>query len=215
MKFILGKKKEMQRRFTADGKSVPVTIIEAGPIKITQLRQMEKDGYAALQVGFGQKKKLNKPQKGHLKGLGDFRYLREFRVDQDQLAGHKLGDQISVSLFEKGELVNVTGVSRGKGFQGVVKRHGFAGSPASHGHKDQLRMPGSIGSAFPQHVIKGKKMPGQMGNQQATVQNLEVIDTDPAKNLLLVKGPVPGSRNSLLLITQVSDIKEEPASKEK
>lgn len=215
MKFILGKKIEMQRRFSSTGQSVPVTVILAGPVKITQLRQRDKDGYCAVQVGFGTKRKLTKPLQGHLKDMGNFRYLREFRVADADLANFKKGAELTIANFESGEMVDVCGISRGKGFQGVVKRHGFAGSPASHGHKDQLRMPGSIGSGFPEHVVKGRRMAGRMGNQQATVKNLEIFAVDPAKNLLFVKGAVPGSRNSLLLITVVKEAKKEVKSPDK
>lgn len=197
----------MSRRFAEDGKSIPVTIIEAGPVVITQVKEERKDGYSAVQVGYQEKKKLTKPLAGHLKGLKNFRYLREFRLKQED--AFKRGDEISLGVFKKGDLVDVTGVSKGLGFQGVVKRHGFHGSPASHGHKDQLRMPGSIGSAFPEHVVKGKRMAGRMGNEKVTAKSLEIIEVNPEKNILAVKGALPGSRNSLLLITEASQAKEE------
>jgi len=154
MKFILGKKLEMSQIFKDDGTVVPVTKVKAGPCQVTQVRNKDKDGYIAFQVGFGEKKKLNKPESGHLKKLGNYRYLIEFR--EDEKAELKKGDKITTAVFEIGDKVKVTGVSKGKGFQGVVRRHGFHGSPASHGHKDQLRMPGSIGATDPARVFPGK-----------------------------------------------------------
>ncbi len=201
-KFLLGKKIEMSQIFK-DDKVIPVTKVQAGPCLVIQIKTKEKDGYQAVQIGFGKKKKSNKPLKGHLKKSGNKdqeynRYLREFRIKKTDL---KLGDKIKVDIFQSGDKVKVVGTSKGKGFQGVVKRHGFHGSPASHGHKDQLRMPGSSGATGPARVFKGKKMPGRMGGKRATVKTLEVIDVIPGKNLLLVKGAVPGARNSLLEIT--------------
>ena len=197
MKFILGKKIEMTQVFRDDGTVVPVTLIQAGPCVVTQIRTDKKDGYNAVQIGYGLKRSLNKPLSGHLKDLDNFRYMREFRVAESE---HKRGDKIDVSIFESGDKVDVTGVSKGQGFQGVVKRHGFAGSPASHGHKDQLRMPGSIGATGPAHVFKGTKMAGQMGNTQVTVKNLEIEKIDPKNNVLAIKGAIPGARNSLVMI---------------
>lgn len=202
MKFILGKKLEMTQKFMEDGTVVPVTAILAGPCVITQIRTAEKDGYNAIQVGFLNKKKLNKPESGHLKDLGKFRYLREFRVDnfenKDEL---KRGDEINVEKFEIGDVIKVSGISKGKGFQGVVKRHGFSGSPASHGHKDQLRMPGSIGATGPARVFKGTRLPGHMGDQRVTVKNLKVVEIDKDKNIMFIKGAVPGARNGLIEIS--------------
>jgi large subunit ribosomal protein L3 len=201
MKFILGKKLEMTQKFKDDGKVVPVTAVLAGPCTVTQVRTEDKDGYSAVQVGFGFKKKLNKPEKGHLKDLDNFRYLKEFRLDkiknEEKL---KLGDKIDVNIFEIGDVVKVSGTSKGKGFQGVVKRHKFAGSPASHGHKDQLRMPGSIGATGPARVFKNTRMPGRMGGERVSVKNLEIIDIDKDKNILFIKGAIPGARNSLVEI---------------
>ncbi len=212
MKFILGKKIEMSQLFDQDGDVVPVTIVECGPCKVTQIKTEDKDGYSAVQIGFGKKKKLSKPLKGHLKGLGDFRWIREFRIknkeNKDILNNLKRGDKITVDIFEEGDKVKVTGISKGKGFQGVVKRHSFHGSPASHGHKDQLRMPGSIGATEPARVFKGKKMPGHMGSERVTIKNLEIVKIDKDKNLLYLRGAVPGTRGSLVMIQGEKEIKK-------
>jgi len=183
---------------------------------VTQVKKNDVDGYVAVQVGFGKKKNLSKPMKGHLKDLGDFQYLKEFRLDAKAIEGFNVGGTITAKTFEVGDKIKVAGLSKGKGFQGVVKRHGFHGSPATHGHKDQLRMPGSIGAGGVQHVFKGVRMGGQMGGGQITVTNLSVIDMDSEKNELFIKGAVPGARGNLLLISgegdvileQVQDIKE-------
>ncbi len=206
MKFILGQKIEMSQIFSEDGKVIPVTLVKAGPCVITQLRNNNKDKYQAIQVGFGEKKSKNisKALKGHLKNLGNFRWLREFRISPDDKDWHKreikIGDKITVEQFKENEFVKVSGISKGKGFQGVVKRHGFKGGPASHGTKHTLRAPGSIGSAFPQRVFKGKKMAGRMGGQRVTVKNLQIIKIDKENNLLAIKGAIPGSRGSLVEI---------------
>lgn len=197
-KFAIGTKQGMSRTFREDGRVTPVTVIAAGPCVITQVRTKEKDGYTAVQVGFGSKRKLAKPQAQQLRGLASFRYLREFRVRD--LQGLERGTTLDVDQFAVGDKLTVTGVSKGRGFAGVVKRHGFGGSPASHGHKDQLRMPGSIGSTAPQRVFKGMRMAGRMGNTRVTVRNLEVVGIDRAKHELHVKGAVPGSRKSVLLL---------------
>ena len=207
MKVILAKKLEMTQKFSDDGTVTPVTVVSAGPCLVTQVKTEEKDGYQAVQVGFGNKKKLNKPLSGHLKDLENFAYLSEFLVKKDDKLGEvKRGDKITVDIFNKGEVVAVTGVSKGKGFQGVVRRHGFSGAPASHGHKDQQRMPGSIGATGPAHVFKGKKMPGQMGDNQTTISNLEIIDINKDENLLFIKGAVPGCRNGFLMIKVTKEI---------
>ena len=173
MKFILGKKIGMSQVFidSEDAKKVvPVTLIEVGPCVVTQIREEKKDGYKAVQIGFLEKKKINKPLAGHLKDLGKLRHLKEFRLDKNgvgknneekEKTEYKLGDKIDASVFETGDKVKISGVSKGKGFQGVMKRHGFKGGPASHGQKHSNRKGGSIGSAFPEHVIKGKKMQGR------------------------------------------------------
>ena len=198
MKFILGKKIGMTQIWK-ENKVIPVTLIEAGPCFVTQIKTKEKDGYQAVQLGFEKiekEKKIKKSQKNK-----PFRYLREFRLDN--VEEFKVGDVIDVSRFEPGEKVKVSGISKGKGFQGVVKRWGFSGRNATHGVKHEERKPGSIGSAFPQRVIKGKKMPGRMGNERVTIKNLEIVDIDKEKNLIAVKGGVPGRRGALLEIQTV------------
>lgn len=196
MKFILGKKIEMTQIFQEE-KVVPVTKIKAGPCYITQVKKNKSDQKDSfnVQIGFEGAKKIKKPQK-----YIPYRHFAEFQEEIDQEL--KVGQEIKVDIFKKGEKVDVQGLSKGKGFQGVVKRHGFHGSPASHGHKDQLRMPGSIGSTDAARVFKGKKMGGRMGGGQITVKNLEIIEICPVDNILLVKGAVPGPRNSLLKIKQ-------------
>lgn len=200
MKFILGKKIEMNQRFGADGAVIPVTIVKAGPCLVAQLKTKEKDGYSAVQIGFGAKKKVNKAAAGHLKDLGNLREIKEFRLEDDAKVEIKRGDKIDVSGFKPQDLVEVTGVSKGKGFQGVVKRHHFGGHFSTHGTKDSKRMPGAIGSGGIQRVFKGMRMGGRMGGDRVTIKNLEVIEVNPEKNLLVLKGAVPGGRNSLLMI---------------
>ena len=206
MKFILAEKQEMTQKFGADGTVIPVTKVVAGPCVVTQVKTMDKDGYVGIQVGFGAKKKISKPVKGHLKNLGNFRYLKEFRISADEAKTLAVGNKITAATFQSGDIIKVTGTSKGRGFQGVVKRHGFHGSPKSHGHKDQLRMPGSIGATGPAHVFKGTRMGGQMGNTQVTVTNLEIVEIDEAKNEIFIKGAVPGAKNNLLLIAGVGDL---------
>jgi large subunit ribosomal protein L3 len=199
---ILGKKLGMTQVFQEDGTVVPVTVIEAGPCKVTAVREAERDGYQAVQLAYGEVKqgKLSKGEEGHLKKAGapPMRHLVEFR-DED-LGGEeppKIGDDVTVSGFEAGQIVKVAGISIGKGFQGGIKRHNFSG-PVSHGSHN-VRAPGSIGaSAFPARVFKGMRMPGQMGNKRVTQKGLEVADVDADRNLLLIKGSVPGSRNSIV-----------------
>ncbi len=208
MKVILGKKLHMTQQFLEDGTVIPVTVVQAGPCVVTQVKTAEKDGYTAIQLGFGEKKRLAKPQIGHLKDLPKAAVMKEFRFDSAEVMGEiKRGDTLSVEQFTAGDKVSVTGTSKGRGFQGVVKRHGFGGSPATHGHKDQLRMPGSIGSTGPARVFKGKRMPGRMGNEQVTVRNLEIVGTDAKDNLLFIKGAVPGARNSLVSVTVLKEAK--------
>lgn len=199
MKFLLGRKLEMTEVFTDDGLIIPVTKVLCEPCFVTQLKTADKDGYQAVQLGFGRRKKIKKPLAGHLKGLNNFRFLREFRTNE--ISAFDKGQAIKVDTFGPGELVDVQAFSKGKGFAGVVKRHHFHGAPASHGTKDQRRMPGSAGPTFPQHVLKGKRMPGRMGHEKVTVKNLEVIKIDSAKNELYLKGAVPGARNNLVLIS--------------
>jgi large subunit ribosomal protein L3 len=196
---IIGKKLGMTQIFRDNGKVAVVTAIEAGPCTVTQVKTVAEEGYNAAQLGFGAVKRLNSPQRGHLKGLGPFRYLREFRVDD--IEAMEVGQKVDISLFKSGDLVDITGVSKGKGFAGVVKRHHFAGGPKTHGQSDRHRAPGSIGATTsPGRVFKGMRMAGHMGNSQVTVQQLEVFEANPARNLLLVRGAVPGARNGLLLI---------------
>lgn len=198
MKMILGIKKGMTTIFDETGAPVAVTLINAGPCVVTQIKTPEKDGYFAFQIGFGQAKKLNKPQKGHLKEKL-LRYLREMRVKNGEKVELKVGDEINVDIFRKGELVDVVGVSKGKGFAGVIKRHGFQRGPETHG-SDHHRAPGSIGCMYPEHVIKGKRMPGRMGGKRVTVKNLKVMDVDKEKNLLILKGAVPGKKGGLVIV---------------
>jgi len=201
MKFILAKKLNMSSVFDEKGKIIPVTILEAGPVKITQIKNIDKDGYLAVQAGFGQKKKISKPLLGHLKDNGRLRWLKEFRAqDAKDLENYKVGDEINVTAFNEGELVNISGISRGKGFQGVVKRHGFHGTHTTHGNKDQLRTSGSIGATTPQHVIKGKKMAGHTGGEKISLKRIKVIKIDKDKNLIYLKGAIPGKRGTLIEI---------------
>jgi len=196
---IIGKKLGMTRIFRENAKVEAVTAIEAGPCTVTQVKTAAKDGYNAAQLGFSEAKRLKSPQRGHLKELGQLKYLREFRTGEDEAI--KVGEKIDVSLFKAGDLVDITGISKGKGFAGVVKRYHFAGGPKTHGQSDRHRAPGSIGATTsPGRVLKGKRMAGHMGNSRVTARHLEVIEADPARNLLLVKGAVPGARNGLLLI---------------
>lgn len=199
MKCLLGKKIKMTQIWAEDGSVIPVTVVSAGPCTVSQIKTTEKDGYCSVQMGLGKKKRINKPLAGHLKDLEQSRWLREFRVQECKEL--KRGDFIGVSIFEPGDKVKVSGLSKGKGFQGVVKRHGFHGSPASHGHKDQLRMPGSIGATAPQRVFKGMRMGGRMGGDRVTVSNLEIVSIDKGKNQLMIKGAIPGARGSLVMVT--------------
>ena len=228
MKFILGLKLGMSQLFDEKGNVVPVTLIEAGPCQVLQIKTKEPgkprplyeeggergkkpyttppsnwgrgvrgmDGYDAIQIGFKKlkTKKVKKPQK-----YKPFKYLREFRGEID-VSKYKVGQKIDASIFQEGNIVSVSGISKGKGFAGAVKRWGFAGRGASHGVKHEARTLGSVGSSFPERVIKGKKMPGRMGTERVTVKNLKIVKVDPEKNLLAVRGAVPGRRNTLLEI---------------
>lgn len=189
----------MTQIFDERGEMIPVTLVEAGPCYITQVKTEEEDGYTALQLGFGETKRLNKPQRGHLKELPPLRYLREVRVKD--VRGYQAGQKFDASLFSVGDLVDVTGISKGKGFAGVMKRHGFRGGPATHGQSDRARAPGSIGgTTTPGRVFKGKRMPGRMGNERVTIQNLKVVLVDPGRNLLGVRGSLPGNRGGLVMV---------------
>ena len=195
---MIGRKIGMAQLFREDGEVV-VTAIEAGPCFVAQVKTEGKDGYNAVQLGFGEAKRLNSPQRGHLKGIGKFKYLREFRVED--VESIQVGQKIDVSMFKSGDLVNVTGVSKGKGFAGVVKRYHFAGGPKTHGQSDRHRAPGSIGATTsPGRVLKGTHMAGRMGNSRVTVSNLEIIDVDSTRHLLLIKGAVPGHKKGILLV---------------
>ena len=199
IKGIIGKKLGMTQIFKEDGTAEAVTAIEAGPCTVVGMKTVAKEGYNAAQLGFGQARRLKSQQRGQFKGSGQYRYLREFKVDDTEAI--ETGQKVDVSMFKVGDLVDITGVSKGKGFAGVVKRHHFAGGPKTHGQSDRHRAPGSIGATTsPGRVFKGLRMAGHMGNRRVTVRNLEVFEADPARNLLLVKGAVPGSRNRLLLI---------------
>jgi large subunit ribosomal protein L3 len=196
---ILGRKVGMTQYFDRQGEVRPATVVEAGPCLVIQVKTLENDGYQAVQLGFGQAKRLNSPEKGHLKKLGQFRYLREFRVGD--VSEYKVGQRLGAELFEVGDLVNVTGISKGRGFAGGVRRHGFRTGPRTHGQSDRHRAPGSIGSGTtPGRVLKGLKMAGHMGNARVTVRNLRVLESNPATGVLLIEGAVPGARNGLLAI---------------
>ncbi len=196
---IIGKKLGMSQVFRDNGTLSAVTAIEAGPCTVTRVKTSEKDGYNAVQLGFGEAKRLNSAQRGHLKELGHFKYLREFRLDD--IKDIEEGQKIDVSLFKSGDLVDITGLSKGKGFAGVVKKYGFAGGPKTHGQSDRHRARGSIGAGTsPGRVWRGLRMAGHMGDQRVTARNLEVFEADPERNLLLIKGAVPGAKNGLLLI---------------
>ena len=176
---------------------IPVTLVQAGPCVVTQIKTKDSDGYQAMQIGFITMKKLNKPEAGHLKDLPLMRHLTEVRLQED--ASLKRGDTIDASVFQPGDVIHVSGVSKGKGFQGVVKRHHFHGHPTSHGHKDQTRMPGSIGAGGVQHVLKGRRMGGRMGDERVTVKNLVVVEVREG-GILALKGAVPGARHSVVEI---------------
>jgi len=216
MKGILGKKVGMTQVFGEDGQIIPVTLIEAGPCYVTQKKTQEKDGYTAIQIGFSEtsKKHINKPEAGHLKkaNVSNLKYLREIRVKDH--SDFELGQAINVGVFEVGGFVDVSGTSKGKGFAGVVKRHGFAGGPKTHGQSDRHRAPGSIGAGTtPGHVFKGMRMPGRMGGDRITVSNLEVVIVDPGRNLLAIRGAVPGAKNGLLFIREARKTKKRGSTK--
>ena len=196
---FLGKKIGMSQIFRDNGESVPVTVIQAGPCAVTQIKSKETDGYNAVQLGFGATKNLNKPERGHLKNSDPVKHLRE--VKADNLQDYSIGQQISVDIFDVGEKIDIIGTTKGKGFAGTMKRHGFGGGPRTHGQSDRGRAPGSIGGGTtPGKVYKGLKMSGHMGNERVTVKNLEIVKIDQDRNLLVVKGGVPGAPNGLLVI---------------
>lgn len=203
IKFMLGRKIGMTQ-ILVDQKIVPVTVVEAGPLTVTQVKTLEKDGYAGVQFGFGLQKHLNKPQIGHLKDLNHFAYLREIALEDGQsvegLEEASVGKTLDVSIFNNKDFVKVSGMSKGKGFQGVVKRHGFHGICKTHGTKHGWRSPGSIGSTDAQHVFKGRKMAGRMGFDRISVKNLKVVKVEPEENLLYIKGAIPGNKDRLVYI---------------
>ena len=207
MKGILGKKVGMTQVFNDNGEAIPVTVIEAGPCFVAQIKTVERDGYTAVQLGFEETKpkRLTQPQLGHLQksDLPALRHLRELRIADDELATFEEGQRLTVDIFETGDLVDVTGTSKGRGFAGVVKRYGFRGGPKTHGQSDRWRAPGSVGACTtPGRVFKGKRMPGRMGGERVTTQGLQIVLVDPERNLLALKGTVPGSKNGLLLIRE-------------
>lgn len=200
---IIGKKIGMSQVFEQNGNMVPVTVVEAGPCQIVQVKTPEKDGYSAVQLGFEKKpeKRVSKPMLGHFKSASaePYRFLSEIRDFESEKS--KIGDIISVDLFKIGDMVKVSGVTKGKGFQGVVKRYNFKGGPKTHGQSDRLRAPGSIGaSAYPSRVIKGMKMAGRMGGDNKTVRGLSIVKIDKENNLLYIKGAVPGAQNGIVTI---------------
>jgi large subunit ribosomal protein L3 len=219
MKGIIGRKVGMTQIFGEKGSVIPVTVIQAGPCYVTQVRTLERDGYRAVQLGFEEMAKkrngssrLNQPRQGHLQRqelkeleieMPDLRVLREFRIREDEESEVELGQTITVDTFAAGDLVDIVGTSKGRGFAGTVKRHGFNRQPKTHGQSDRERAPGSIGqSATPGRVLKGTRMGGQMGNERVTVKNLEVVVIDPENNVLAVKGSVPGAKGGLILIKE-------------
>jgi large subunit ribosomal protein L3 len=213
MKGILGKKVGMTQIFNAQGEVVPITVIEAGPCFVAQIKTEKRDGYYAVQMAFAETKpsRLTKPEVQHLEkaGLGALRYLREFRLSEEEAAQLKEGEKLTVAVFRVGELVDVTGTSKGKGFQGVMKRHNFKGASMTHGQSDRQRSPGSIGACkTPGRIVKGKRMPGHMGDEQVTVQGLEVVMVDPERNLLAVRGAIPGGKHGLVVVQQARKTRE-------
>ena len=197
----------MTQVFTEEGKAIPGTLVEAGPIIVTQIKTKKNDGYDAIQVGYGSKKtkKVSKAIRGHVKKAlpnsdDSFKLFEEFRVDSKLIETFKVGDVIDLSAFTSGDVLTVSGISKGKGFQGVVKRHGFAGGPRTHGQKHSEREPGSIGSTGPQKVFKGKRMAGRMGSDRITVKNLKAVQVDKDSNQIFISGAVPGRRGTILEI---------------
>jgi large subunit ribosomal protein L3 len=199
MEALLGRKMGMTQVFAANGEARGVTVIEAGPCVVVQVKTRATDGYEAIQIGFGARKRINEPMKGHMKRLGQFRYLREVRVDD--ASAYEVGQKLGAEMFEEGDIIDVTGTSKGKGFAGGVKRYHFHGGPKTHGQSDRHRAPGSLGSGTtPGRVRKGLHMAGHMGDDRVTVKNLKVFESNPARGVLLVEGAVPGGVNGLLRI---------------
>ncbi len=203
MKFILGIKGNMTQFFTEDGVVIPVTIVKVPEAVVTQVKTKERDGYEAVQIASGTQKeeRVSKALRGHFGDLGVFRYVKEFRPKKgEDVSSYKKGDVLTLEIFEKGDRVQVSGISKGKGFQGGVKRHGFSGAPTSHGHRHDTRRPGSIGATGPQRVFKGTRMAGRMGSDRVTVKNLTIIAVDKEHGQLLIKGALPGRPGTLLEI---------------
>jgi large subunit ribosomal protein L3 len=214
MNFLIGKKLNMSQYFTENGEVIPVTVVHGQPMTVTQIKSLEgKDKYSAVQVGTGplrprseasKRKKVSKSIAGHTKELGAFSVLAEFRVPDVSI--YQRGQKLDISSFQIGEMVNVIGISKGRGFAGAMKRHGFAGFPASHGH-NKPRSVGSIGQRFPQHTRRGLRMAGHMGVEGVTVKNLQVVEVDAAKNLLTLKGAIPGTRNGIIKVISTGKVK--------
>jgi large subunit ribosomal protein L3 len=199
---LIGKKLGMTSMFTPEGESVPVSVVEVEPNTVTALRTPERDGYSAVQLGAGKAKRITKPRAGQLKDLPQVKVAREFRLDD--VSEYEVGQTLDVSLFADGEEVDVTGVSKGRGFSGTIKRHGFRRGPETHG-SDSHRQPGSIGAGtYPGKVFKGTGMAGHLGNDRITVKKMTVLRTDADRNLLLIKGPLPGARNSLVVVRKAN-----------
>ncbi len=213
---LLGRKLGMTQIFDEAGETVPVTVLEVGPCVVTQVLTKAKNGYDAVQLGFGHKKRLKEPERGHLKASGaQSRHLREMKIidDADE---YNVGQTLDAALFAVGEVVDVTGTSKGKGFAGVMKRHGFRGGPKTHGQSDRARAPGSIGATTtPGRVFKGQRMAGRMGAERVTVQNLKVIRVDPERNLVLVQGSVPGPNEGLLLVRKAIKVRNRATAQPK
>jgi large subunit ribosomal protein L3 len=198
---IYGRKLGMTQVFSSAGEARGVTVVEAGPCVVVQIKTTERDGYDAVQLGFGQRKSLTKPMRGHVKQLGNFRYLREVRVDDPN--EYEIGQSLGADVFEAGDIVNVVGTSKGKGFAGGVKRYHFRGGPKTHGQSDRHRAPGSIGSGTtPGRVRKGLRMAGHMGDERVTVKNLRVFQSNPERGILLIEGSVPGGVNGVVRVTK-------------
>lgn len=210
MKGILGEKLGMTQIFTEDGRALPVTVIQAGPCRVVQVKTPERDGYAAVQLGYSERGNAKKPMVGHFAkaGVEPMRYVVEMRTDE----AFEAGQEIKVDIFAAGERTDVVGVSKGKGFAGTMKRHGFSGLSASHGTEKKHRSPGAIGAcATPSRVYRGTRMAGQMGNERVTVLNLEVVEADAERGLLLLRGAVPGPNGGLVMVR--SSVKMPPAGK--
>lgn len=206
MKMLVGRKLNMTQVFDADGKMAPVTVVKVSPGVVTQVKSVERDGYGAVQLGFNEgAKHASRAVLGHIKNVLARPVLRELRLDD--ASPFKVGDKYDIASFSVGDIVSVTGVSKGKGFAGVVKRHHFHGSPKTHGHKHDLRAPGSIGATDAQRVFPGRRMAGRMGGEQVTVKNLQIAAVDADKGLLMIKGAVPGARNGLVIIKGEGEMK--------